>query len=59
MSKIYTASELFLIQDKSEDKSETWEFVDRRIADVMRVGQLVNSNQAMVQAVGSGVLSIF
>ncbi len=46
------------MQDKSSDKNETWEFVERRIADVMTVGQVLNQNQSMVSAVGNGTLSI-
>ncbi len=46
------------MQDKSSDKNETWEFVERRIADVMTVGQVLNKNQSIVSAVGNGTLSI-
>ncbi len=47
-----------MMQDKSHDKADTWSFVERRISEVMQLGQLVNQNQTLVQAVGGGISSI-
>lgn len=32
---VYKATELSMIQDKSDDFKETWEFLDRRIEGVI------------------------
>ncbi len=37
LAGVYGATLLFWLDDRSEDKSDTWAFLDRRIADVMRV----------------------
>lgn len=47
-----------MMQDKSQDKQATWDFVERRISDVMQVGSFVNQNQTFVTTVASGVQSI-
>ena len=59
MSKIYVATELHLLQDKSENQEATWEFLDRRIENVMTVGKMLNSNTAMGEAITTGLKSIF
>jgi ubiquinone biosynthesis protein COQ9 len=39
LAGVYTSSVLFWLQDESPDNDETWAFVERRIADVMKVPQ--------------------
>ncbi len=34
---VYSSTLLFWLEDKSEDQADTWEFLDRRIANVMAV----------------------
>ena len=58
MSKIYASSEVYMMQDKSENKQETWDFVERRIDEVMVVGKFVNQNSGLASAVGGGLQSI-
>ena len=58
MSKIYAASEVYMMQDKSENKQDTWDFVERRIDEVMVMGKFVNQNSGFAQAVGGGLQSI-
>jgi ubiquinone biosynthesis protein COQ9 len=58
VSKIYAVSEVYMMQDKSADKQATWDFVERRIAEVMRVGAFLNKNKDLTSAVGGGVASI-
>ena len=48
-----------MMQDKSTDKQATWDFVERRIAEVMKVGAILNKNKDLTAAVGGGVASIF
>ena len=59
MSKIYVATELFMLQDKSSEQEATWEFLDRRIDNVMTVGKMVNSNRNLSDALQTGMKSIF
>nr|WP_245830517.1 COQ9 family protein [Planktotalea arctica] len=37
LSAVYSATVLFWLGDQSEDHADTWAFLDRRIADVMRI----------------------
>lgn len=39
LAGVYASSVLFWLQDESPENEETWAFVDRRIADVMKVPQ--------------------
>lgn len=47
-----------MMQDKSTDKQDTWDFIERRIAEVMQVGQLLNKNKDVASAVSGGLASI-
>lgn len=47
-----------MLQDKSESKEATWEFMERRIDGVMEVGKFINSNKGMSEAVFTGLSSI-
>jgi ubiquinone biosynthesis protein COQ9 len=40
LAGVYTSTVLFWLQDESPESEETWAFLDRRIADVMRVPQV-------------------
>lgn len=37
LASVYAATVLYWLGDESEDRAETWAFLDRRIADVMRI----------------------
>lgn len=43
LAGVYSATVLYWLEDKSEGQASTWEFLDRRIADVMRVPQILGS----------------
>ncbi len=43
LAGVYSATVLYWLDDKSEGQEATWEFLDRRIADVMRVPRLLGS----------------
>jgi ubiquinone biosynthesis protein COQ9 len=43
LAGVYSATVLYWLEDKSEGQQATWEFLDRRIADVMRVPQVLGS----------------
>lgn len=40
LAGVYSATLAFWLQDDSEDRAETWSFLDRRIDDVMQLGKL-------------------
>ncbi|UPQ97307.1 ubiquinone biosynthesis protein [Chloropicon primus] len=48
LAGVYTSSELFLVQDSSQEFEETWHFVDRQISRVLKLGKA-----------GSDILSFF
>jgi ubiquinone biosynthesis protein COQ9 len=39
LAGVYASTLLYWLDDRSEDASDTWAFLDRRIADVMRIPQ--------------------
>jgi ubiquinone biosynthesis protein COQ9 len=40
LAAVYGSTVLYWLEDKSEGQAESWKFLDRRIADVMKVPQL-------------------
>ena len=40
LSAVWTGTFLYWLEDRSEDYTETWSFLERRIANVMQIGQL-------------------
>ena len=38
LAGVYSATELYMLTDYSPDYADTWESLDRRLADVMRLG---------------------
>ena len=60
LSGVYGATLLFWLEDDSENRADSWAFLDRRIADVMRVPRamgrlkkLVPDPQRLLRALGS------
>ena len=41
LAGVYSATVLFWLEDKSDGAAETWRFLDRRLADVLRVPQAI------------------
>ena len=39
LTGVYTATEVFMMQDNSEDFHDTWQFLDRRLDDVATLGK--------------------
>ena len=48
-SSMFQTTELFMLEDKSEDFSETWRFLDRRFEDVGLVGNAISLTGDMAQ----------
>ncbi|KAK3096695.1 hypothetical protein FSP39_002447 [Pinctada imbricata] len=43
LAAIYKATEIYMLQDKSDDWQDTWEFLNRRLADVNNAGKNVKN----------------
>ena len=41
LTKVYVMTELHMVQDKSEDFADTWEFMDRRLDEVATFGKAI------------------
>ena len=50
LAGVYTSTLLFWFDDASEDHAATWEFLDRRIADVMRVPKVTGRLRKLPKA---------
>lgn len=48
LAGVYSSTVLFWLNDKSEDFADTWAFLDRRIADVMKVPKLTGRLSAVL-----------
>ena len=48
-----------MLQDNSTENEATWEFLDRRIDNVLSLGRIINSNSNLASAVQTGMQSIF
>ena len=46
LAGVYSPTLLFWLNDKSEDRAETWAFLDRRIAEVMKFGGTIGRSVA-------------
>lgn len=45
LAAVYKSSEIHMLQDKSEDFQDTWEFLNRRLSDVHSLGKCVRSTE--------------
>ncbi|KYN12895.1 Ubiquinone biosynthesis protein COQ9, mitochondrial [Trachymyrmex cornetzi] len=44
LATIYKATELYMLQDKSEDHKETWLFLERRLKDILQIQTMLSSS---------------
>lgn len=44
LATIYKATELYMLQDTSEDHKETWLFLERRIKDTLQIQAMLFSS---------------
>jgi len=44
LATIYKATELYMLQDTSEDHKETWLFLERRINDALQVHSVLSTS---------------
>ena len=52
LTKVYAATLLYWLDDKSEDRQATWEFLDRRIANVLSVGKWIGRGKEQAGKLG-------
>ena len=55
----YASTELFLLTDKSPDYFATWDFLRRRLDDILKAGKVANDLSTVLSHAGDGVMSLF
>lgn len=53
----YVSTELFMLTDKSKDNKSTWEFLDRRLNDILKVGKGMGSTISTLGVMMEGLVS--
>lgn len=43
LAAVYKSTEIYLIQDRSEDYTDTWNFLENRLEDVVSAGHLARN----------------
>jgi ubiquinone biosynthesis protein COQ9 len=59
LAGIYKMTELYMIQDKSADFEETWNFLGRRIEDVSHLHSYLHQSGEVSQVAKEAVASAF
>ncbi|XP_060587269.1 ubiquinone biosynthesis protein COQ9, mitochondrial-like isoform X2 [Ruditapes philippinarum] len=59
LAGVYKATEVFMVQDKSEDFDDTWQFLDRRMDDLKKFGNITRSGQQSGAVVTEACKGIF
>lgn len=54
LAGVQTSTLLYWLEDRSEDNADAWAFLDRRIADVMRIGKGIGQIRALGGGQGGG-----
>ena len=54
----FASTELHLLTDQSAGKAQTWEFLDRRLDDILRAGKGVSDLKTVGGAAVDGLLSL-
>jgi ubiquinone biosynthesis protein COQ9 len=55
LAAIYTATLLFWLDDDSEGRQATWDFLERRLAGIARIGRLRRRAESALDALRTGV----
>jgi rpsU-divergently transcribed protein len=55
---VYAATEAFMLQDRSPNFQDTWDFLNRRLSDASTLGQRAGESLAVAQAAVGGAVSI-
>lgn len=59
LAGVYKATELYLIQDSSENHEKTWKFLNNRLTELMQVNDLLNKSDITGFGSKDGVTSAF
>ena len=43
LAAVYKSTEIFMVQDRSEDYQDTWDFLDRRVEDLGKAGKALRN----------------
>jgi len=57
LAGVYTSTELYMLNDKSEGFNETWQFLDRRIENIMDFSKAKADFSGIAQLVGNTFLN--
>ena len=58
LAGIYKSTEIYMLQDKSEDFQDTWEFLDRRVEDVSKLGKKLRGGQQSSQVLSEALYGL-
>lgn len=59
LGSVYVATELYMTTDRSPGFENTWDFLDRRLADVQTFGRLPSEVQSALSTLGSAASQAF
>lgn len=59
LTGIYASTELFMLNDKSPNFQETWEFLDRRVDETIQLGELPQNLGDVAGMASIGLQSVF
>lgn len=59
MAGVYKATELYMIQDKSNEFRDTWTFLNRRLVEAVQLHDLLNKSEVTSQTAKDTVQSVF
>nr|CAI5864879.1 unnamed protein product [Callosobruchus analis] len=56
---VYKASELYMIQDKSNEFQDTWNFLNRRLVEAVQLHDIISKSEGTSQAAKDTIQSVF
>lgn len=59
LGSVYKATELYLLQDNSEDHKQTWEFLARRLEELFQIHSLLHQSENIGNVAGDTITSAF
>ncbi|XP_061195871.1 ubiquinone biosynthesis protein COQ9, mitochondrial-like [Saccostrea echinata] len=58
LAAVYKSTEIYMIQDKSEDYADTWLFLENRLEDVVKAGHLTRNLQQTGTVLSEGAMGM-
>ncbi|XP_056013542.1 ubiquinone biosynthesis protein COQ9, mitochondrial-like [Ostrea edulis] len=58
LAAVYKSTEIYMIQDQSEDYADTWLFLENRLEDVVKAGHLARNIQETGSVISEGALGM-